>query len=171
VNLLAHLAGHRVADLGVDGVTFPLVRSGALLTGNIPALLLRNQGTLSLVHNAALLRGNILTHFILDGLALPLIDDLALGLGPGGTLLLHDGSALLLVPGAALLVKLIGAFLLVDGLLNSPGQIDALHLRDAVAFLLEFLLALLLDVIGSLAILLVLKAALLTGHGLLDRLL
>merc|ERR1719489_672448 len=147
VNLLAHLAGHGVADLGVDSVAFPLVRSGALLTGNIPAFLLGDQGTL------------------------PLIDNLTLGLGSSGALLLHDGGALLLVPGAAPLVKLIGAFLLMDGLLDSPGQVDTLHLRDAVAFLLELLLASLLDVIGSLAILLVLEAALLTGDSFLDRLL
>merc|ERR1711971_897699 len=145
VNLLAHLAGHGVADLGVDSVAFSLVRSGALLTGNIPAFLLWNQGTL------------------------PLIDDLTLGLSPGGALPLHDGGALLLVPGAALLVKLIGALLLVDDLLDSPGQVDALHLGDAVALLLELLLAPLLDVVGILAILLVLKAALLTGDSFLNR--
>merc|ERR1719489_114676 len=171
VNLLAHLAGHRVADLGVDSVALPLVRSGALLTRNIPAFLLGDQGTLPLVDDAALLGGNILANLVLDSLALPLIDDLALGLGSGGALLLHDGGALLLVPGAALLVKLIGAFLLVDGLLDSPGQVDALHLGDAVAFLLELLLASLFDVVGSLAILLVLKTALLTRDSFLDRLL
>merc|ERR1719500_2520007 len=57
----------------------------------------------------------------------------------------------------------------MDGLLDSPGQVDTLHLRDAVAFLLELLLASLLNVIGSLAILLVLKSALLTGNGFLNR--
>ena len=57
----------------------------------------------------------------------------------------------------------------MDGLLNSPGQVDALHLRNTVAFLLELLLAPLLNVIGSLAILLVLKAALLTGDSFLNR--
>ena len=136
-----------------------------------PAFLLGDQGTLPLVDDAALLGGNIFTHFVLDSLALPFIDHLALGLGPGGALLLHDGGALLLVPGAALLVKLGGAFLLMDGLLDSPGKVDTLHLGDAVAFLLELLLASLLDVIGSLAILLVLEAALLTGDSFLDRLL
>jgi len=55
VNLLAHLAGHRVADLGVDSIAFPLVGSRALLTRNIPALLLGNQGTLPFIHNTALL--------------------------------------------------------------------------------------------------------------------
>ena len=35
VNLLTDLAGHGGADLGVDGVTFLLVDSIALLTGNI----------------------------------------------------------------------------------------------------------------------------------------
>ena len=35
VNLLTDLAGHRLADLGVDGVAFPLVSGGALLTGNV----------------------------------------------------------------------------------------------------------------------------------------
>merc|ERR1719354_1454666 len=119
----------------------------------------------------ALLGGNIFAHFILDSLALPLIDDLALGLGPGGALLLHDGGALLLVPGAALLVELGGALLLMDGLLDSPGKVDALHLGDRVAFLLELLLTFLLDVIGGLAILLELKAAQLAGDSLLDRLL
>ena len=136
-----------------------------------PALLLWNQGTLPLVDHAALLGGNILTDLILDSLALPLIDHLALSLGPGGALLLHDGGALLLVPGAALLVKLGGAFLLVDGLLDSPGQVNTLHLRDAVAFLFELLLASLLDIIGSLAILPILETALLTGDGFLNRLL
>ena len=120
-----------------------------------PALLFGDQGTLPLVHNAALLGRNIFTHLILDSLALPLIDHLALGLGPGGALLLHDGRALLLVPGAALLVKFIRTFFLVDGLLDSPGKVDALDLRDRMAFLLELLAALLLDVVGSLAILLV----------------
>merc|ERR1719234_1446296 len=57
----------------------------------------------------------------------------------------------------------------MDRLLNSPGKVDALHLGDAVAFFLELLAALLLDVVGSLAILLVLKAALLAGDCLLDR--
>merc|ERR1719234_828910 len=56
----------------------------------------------------------------------------------------------------------------MDRLLNSPGKVDALHLGDAVAFLGELLVALLLDVIGSLAILLVLKAALLARDSLLD---
>merc|ERR1712037_486148 len=50
VNLLTHLAGHGVADLGVDGVAFSLVRSGTLLAGNIPALLLGNQRTLTLIY-------------------------------------------------------------------------------------------------------------------------
>ena len=136
-----------------------------------PTLLLWDQGTLSLIHDTALLGGNILTDLILDSLALPLIDHLALGLGPGSALLLHDGGALLLVPGAALLVKLGGAFLLVDGLLDSPGKVDALHLRYTVAFLSELLLASLLDVVGSLAILPVLDTALLTGDGFLNRLL
>ena len=49
-------------------------------------------------------------------LALPLIDHLAL----------------LLVPGAAVLVEL-GIALLMDGLLDSPGQVNALHLGDRVA--------------------------------------
>merc|ERR1719383_972863 len=169
VNLLAHLAGHRVADLSVHSVALLLIAGGALLTGYVPALLFGNQGTLPLVDNTALLGWNIFADFILDGLALPLIDDLALGLGPSGALLLHDGGALLLVPGAALLVKLGRAFLLMDGLLNSPGKVDALHLGDRVAFLLELLLTSLLDVIGSLAILLVLEAALLAGDSLLDR--
>ena len=35
VDLLTDLAGHGGADLGVDGVTFPIVVSGALLTGNV----------------------------------------------------------------------------------------------------------------------------------------
>ena len=188
VNLLADLAGHGVADLGVDSVAFLLVAGRALLTGNVlkieleigpkmkevhiyPALLLRHQRTLPLVDNATLLGGNILTNFILNSLALPLIDDLTLRLSPGGALLLHDRGTLLLVPCTALLVKLSGAFLLVDGLLDSPGQIDALHLGDAVALLSELLAALLLDVIGSLAILLVLKAALLARDSFLNRLL
>merc|ERR1740128_638464 len=171
VNLLAHLAGHRVTDLGVDSVAFLLVAGGALLAGNVPALLFRDQRTLPLVDDTALLGGNIFAHFILDSLALPLIDHLALGLGPGGALLLHDGGALLLVPGAALLVELGGAFLFVDGLLDSPGKVDTLHLRDRVAFLLELLLTSLLNVISSLAILLVLEAALLAGDSLLDGLL
>merc|ERR1719486_799327 len=106
VDLLTDLAGHGLADLGVDGVTFPLMGSGALLAGNIPAFLLGNQGALPLVDNATLLGGNIFAHLILDGLALPLIDDLALGLGPGGALLLRDGGALLVVPGVTLLVEL-----------------------------------------------------------------
>merc|ERR1719341_1932784 len=139
VNLLTHLAGHGVADLGVDSVAFLLIGGGALLAGNVPELLLGNQGTF------------------------PLIDDLALSLSPGGALLLHDGGALLLVPGAALLVKLIGAFLLMDDLLDSPGQVNALHLGDTVTFLFKLLLASLLDVVGSLAILLVLETALLSG--------
>ena len=136
-----------------------------------PALLLGNQRTLPLVYNATLLGGNVFTNLILDCLAPPLIDHLALGLGPGGALLLHDGGALLLVPGSALLVKLGGAFFFVDSLLDSPWQVDAFHLRDAMAFLLELLLTSLLNVIGSLAILLILEAALLTGDSLLDRLL
>merc|ERR1719360_70729 len=59
----------------------------------------------------------------------------------------------------------------MNGLLDSPGKVDTLHLRNRVAFLLELLLTFLLNVIGSLAILLILKAALLTGDSLLDRLL
>merc|ERR1740121_2989905 len=61
VNLLTHLTGHRVADLGVDSVALLLICGRALLTGNIPALLLGNQGTLPLVDYAALLGRNILT--------------------------------------------------------------------------------------------------------------
>ena len=74
-----------------------------------------------------------------------------------------------LLPGVALLVELGGALLLVDSLLDGPGDIDALDLGDVVAFLLELLLASLLYVIGSLAVLTVLEAALLTGDRLLDR--
>ena len=78
---------------------------------------------------------------------------------------------MLLVPGVALLVELIGAFLLVDDLLDSAGKIDALHLWDCVTLLSELLATFLLDVISSLAILLVLEAALLAGDSLLNRLL
>ena len=67
------------------------------------------------------------------------------------------------------MVELSGTFLLMDGLLDSPGDINALHLGNVVAFLLVFLLASLLNVIGSLAVLAVLEAALLTGDRLLDR--
>ena len=74
-----------------------------------------------------------------------------------------------LLPGVALLVELGGALLLVNGLLDSPGDADALHLGDVVAFFLILLLAPFLDVIGSLAVLAVLEAALLTGDGLLHR--
>ena len=76
---------------------------------------------------------------------------------------------LALLPGIALLVELSGAFLLVDGLLDGPGDVDALDLGNIVALLLEFLLASLLDVISSLAVLAVLEAALLAGDGLLNR--
>ena len=136
-----------------------------------PAFLLGDQGTLPLVDDAALLGGNIFTHFVLDSLALPFIDHLALGLGPGGALLLHDGGALLLVPGVALLVELVGALLLVDDLLDGPGKIDALHLGNCVALLSELLATFLLDVVGCLAVLLVLEAALLARDSLLNRLL
>ena len=57
----------------------------------------------------------------------------------------------------------------MDGLLDRPWDIDALHLRDVVAFLLELLLALLFYVIGSLTVLAVLEAALLAGDRLLYR--
>ena len=67
------------------------------------------------------------------------------------------------------MVELSGTFLLMDGLLDSPGDINALHLGNVVAFLLVFLLASLLNVISSLAVLAVLEAALLTGDRLLDR--
>ena len=56
----------------------------------------------------------------------------------------------------------------MDGLLDRPWDIDALHLRDVVAFLLELLLALLFYVISSLTVLAVLEAALLTGDRLLN---
>merc|ERR1711910_262723 len=74
----------------------------------------------------------------------------------------------MLVPSVTLLVKLSGAFLLMDGLLYGPGDINALHLGNVVALLLVLLLASFLDVIGSLAVLAVLEAALLTGDRLLD---
>ena len=74
-----------------------------------------------------------------------------------------------LLPGVALLVELGGALLLVNGLLDSPGDADALHLGDVVAFFLILLLTSLLDVVGSLTVLAVLEATLLTGHGLLHR--
>ena len=67
------------------------------------------------------------------------------------------------------MVELSGTFLLMDGLLYGPGDINALHLGNVVALLLELLLAPLLNVIGSLAVLAVLEAALLTGDRLLDR--
>ena len=75
---------------------------------------------------------------------------------------------LALLPGIALLVELSGAFLLMDGLLDSPGDIDTLHLGDIVTLFLVLLLAPLLDIIGSLAVLAVLEAALLAGDRLLD---
>ena len=56
----------------------------------------------------------------------------------------------------------------MDGLLDRPWDIDALHLRDVVAFLLELLLALLFYVISSLTVLAVLEAALLTRDRLLN---
>ena len=73
------------------------------------------------------------------------------------------------LPGIALLVELGGALLLVNGLLDSPGDADALHLGDVVTFFLILLLASLLDVVGSLTVLAVLEATLLTGDGLLHR--
>ena len=57
----------------------------------------------------------------------------------------------------------------MDGFLDSPWDIHALHLGNVVALLLVLLLASFLDVIGSLAVLAVLEAALLTGDRLLDR--
>ena len=57
----------------------------------------------------------------------------------------------------------------MDGLLDSPGDIDTLHLGDIVTLFLVLLLAPLLDIISSLAVLAVLEAALLTGDRLLDR--
>ena len=57
----------------------------------------------------------------------------------------------------------------MNSLLDSPGDIDTLHLGDVVTLLLVLLLAALLDVIGSLTVLAVLEAALLTGDRLLDR--
>ena len=74
-----------------------------------------------------------------------------------------------LLPGVALLVEFGGALLFVDSLLDGPGDIDALDLGNIVALLLEFLLASLLDVIGSLTVLAVLEATLLARDGLLDR--
>ena len=74
-----------------------------------------------------------------------------------------------LLPGVALLVELGGALLLVNGLLDSPGDADALHLGDVVTFFLILLLASLLNVISSLTVLAVLEATLLTGDGLLHR--
>ena len=56
----------------------------------------------------------------------------------------------------------------MDGFLDSPWDIHALHLGNVVALLLVLLLASFLDVIGSLAVLAVLEAALLTGDRLLD---
>ena len=79
--------------------------------------------------------------------AITIIDGFALGLGPSGAILLHDGGALLLVHGDALLVKLGGAFLLMDGLVDSSGQVNALHLGDRVTFLLKLLLTSPLNVI------------------------
>ena len=66
------------------------------------------------------------------------------------------------------MVKLSGAFLFMDGLLDRSGQVDALDLRNVVALLSKLLATLLLDVIGSLAVLAVLEATLLTGDRLLD---
>ena len=57
----------------------------------------------------------------------------------------------------------------MDGLLDSPGDINALHLGDVVAFFLILLLASLLNVICSLTVLAVLEATLLARDGLLDR--
>ena len=57
----------------------------------------------------------------------------------------------------------------MNSLLDSPGDIDTLHLGDVVTLLLVLLLASLLDIIGSLAVLAVLEAALLAGDRLLYR--
>merc|ERR1719312_824332 len=54
VNLLAHLSGHRVTHLCVHGVALLLVGGRTLLTGNVPAFLFGDEGTLPLVHNPAL---------------------------------------------------------------------------------------------------------------------
>ena len=56
----------------------------------------------------------------------------------------------------------------MDGLLDRSGQVDALDLRNVVALLSKLLATLLLDVIGSLAVLAILQTALLTGDRLLD---
>ena len=74
-----------------------------------------------------------------------------------------------ILPGVTLLVEFSGTLLLMNSFLDSPGDIDTLHLRDVVTLLLVLLLAALLDVIGSLTVLAVLEAALLTGDRLLDR--
>jgi len=57
----------------------------------------------------------------------------------------------------------------VDGLLDSSGDVDTLHLRNTVALLSKLLATLLLDVVSSLAVLAVLEAALLAGDRLLYR--
>ena len=56
----------------------------------------------------------------------------------------------------------------MDGLLDRSGQVDALDLRNVVALLSKLLATLLLDVIGSLAVLAILQTALLTGDRLLN---
>ena len=108
------------------------------------------------------------TDFVLDSLALVLGDHLALGVGLGGAHLLHDGGALLLEPGGALLVLDGGTLLLVNSSLDSPRHINTALLRNAVALVLEHLLALLLHINGGLTLLLELGPALPLGLRVLN---
>ena len=100
------------------------------------------------------------TDLVLDSLTLVLGDHHARGVGLGGAHLLHVGGALLVLNSVALF--------LVNSSLDSPRHINTALLRNAVALVLEHLLALLLHINGGLTLLLELGPALSLGLSVLN---
>jgi len=160
VNLLTHSLGHRAALLGIDSL--------ALAAWNIPAFLLWNPRALPLIDDTAILGGNILTNFLLDSIAFTLGDNFTLGLSSSGAFFLHHRFTFVFKPGCANLIILDGALLFMLGLSGSPWDIDALELRNIVAFFILNSATLGAGILGSLAFASELGVTFLARNSLLD---
>ena len=133
-----------------------------------PAFLLWNPRALPLIDDTAILGGNILTNFLLDSIAFTLGDNFTLGLSSSGAFFLHHRFTFAFKPGCANLIILDGALLFMLGLSGSPWDIDALELRNIVAFFILNSATLGAGILGSLAFTSELGVTLLARNSLLD---
>jgi len=153
--VLANLLVNSVTFLSIGSFTLLLVASLALTTMLSPTLLFGDLVALSVIDNLAVFLGNVLTYLVLYFPAFLLEDNIAFSDKVGNTSLLPHWLTLVIVPRGALLVVLCRTLFLMNSFLNILGDANTMELGGVVALFVRYLGTLLLDVIDSLAILLI----------------